>query len=370
MILTFYVCGRNVSRNRNYIKNALICILVYTLGLGLRFGRGYDYGHYIDVYIFDLEESQFLFTYFNQWLKSIGVGQHYFFLFYNLIEITCAFVFLYPYRKYAKYFFPLFMVATLHLNEYSIRQGLAFSFVFLCFFFYFKCYENGNLNIQKRKYILMSLLCAFVSYGIHSMTLIPLLLIFIISFFRKPISLYVSITGFLLAYYVFQNAFDITGFNQVLTFMANNDQKYSQYIEQSDMWFGASGFDERYNRNPFVKIFETVGNISLLLLAYKIIFKKYMNNRQTITLYNAFAIGIILQKTFMNFEILNRVAGTMSIFWYLPLGLVLYNRNDDIIRSCKILKFLLIWWSYEYLKYLFMCGDFCKFLWDTDFFII
>ena len=170
----------------------------------------------------------------------------------------------------------------------------------------------------------------------------------------------------MLSSYVFQNMFDLSGLNSIFSFMANQNEKYAQYIENSDIWFGAEGFSDRYTRNPIVKIFETLGNASLFYLGYNVINNHFQTNKQIITLYNVFVIGTIVQKFFQNFEILNRVCGTGVLFWFIPLGLILYYHRD--FYKYRLWLFLLIWWSYEYLKYLFMCGDMCHFLWETNYF--
>lgn len=368
MLATFYFCGKNISNGKNYLQNAIICIIIYSLGLGLRYGRGWDYKHYIDVYQHDLEETEIIFTYFNVFLKSIGVGPHYFFLVYNFIEIICALVFLMPYKKYATYIFPLFMIATLHLNEYSIRQGLAFSFIFLSLYLFFRFYGKFENFIKNSRLFCLFLVCIVIAYGIHSIALITIL--WMLSFaliIKKPLPYKVTIFAFVLVSYVFQNMFDFSGLNNIFFFMANQNEKYAQYIENSDFWFGSEGFNDRYTRNPIVKVFETFSNISLFYLGYKVIINRFQADRQIITLYNVFVTGTIAQKFFQNFEILNRVCGTGAMFWCIPLGIVLYYYKD--FNKYRLWLFLLIWWSYEYLKYLFICGDMCHFLWETNYFL-
>ena len=227
MLATFYVCGKDISNGKTYSKNVIICIIIYTLCLGLRYGRGWDYNHYIDVYKYNLEETEIVFTYFNVFLKKIGVGSHYFFLVYNLIEITCAFVFLYPFKKFARYIFPLFMIATLHLNEYSIRQGLAFSFVFLSLFLFFRFYDKLKGFVKHYKIFLLLIVCIAIAYGIHSVTIITLSWIFVFAIFiKKPLPYKITIFAFILASYVFQNMFDFSALNGIFSFMADQNEKY------------------------------------------------------------------------------------------------------------------------------------------------
>lgn len=369
ILITFCICGRNISNNKSYVRNAFMCILIYSLGLGLRYGRGFDYFHYIDIYNYDLEETQVVFTLFNTLLKSIGVGQYYIFVVYNFIEMACAMVFLFPFRRYAYWAFPLFMIATRHLNEYTIRQGFAFSFVFLLLYFFFKHFDNLKAVLKNAKFLILIGACLFVAYGIHSVAIITILWVTSFAIFiKKPLPYLWTIIALILASYVFQNMFDFSFANNLLAFMASQDDKFSQYVENSVQWFSADAASDRYTRNTIVKVAETFGIVSLFYLGSKVIKRRFSDNRQIITLYNVFVCGTILQKFFMNFEIVNRVSGTASLFWCIPLALVLYYRNDFKTSKDKVLLFFLIWWSYEYLKYLFMCGDMCQFLWDTPYF--
>ena len=132
LLLIFYYTGKEIAKGKSYWDNAILCIIAFTLALGLRYGRGDDYFHYQDFYVYGYDEGQqIVFTWINTISKWMGVGSYYCFLVYSFIEIVCAMIFLKRYRKFAQFLFPMFLIAVIHFNEYQIRQALGFSFVFL-----------------------------------------------------------------------------------------------------------------------------------------------------------------------------------------------------------------------------------------------
>lgn len=66
-----YWVGSQVSERKHYWKYCLLIILFFTLIEGVRYGRGVDYMHYVDVYKYDLEDNQILFTSLNRFLRSL-----------------------------------------------------------------------------------------------------------------------------------------------------------------------------------------------------------------------------------------------------------------------------------------------------------
>ena len=82
LIWIMYYMGSLICRGKNYWECCLLVIISFTLVEGVRYGRGVDYLHYVDVYNYDLENKQVLFTSINQFLKSLGVSAEYAFMVY------------------------------------------------------------------------------------------------------------------------------------------------------------------------------------------------------------------------------------------------------------------------------------------------
>ena len=68
--------------------------------MGTRYGRGYDYFHYVDVYLNGDPNSQYSFLLFNGLLKNIlGIGRYFIFYVYAIPFILCGFKFLKNFQK-------------------------------------------------------------------------------------------------------------------------------------------------------------------------------------------------------------------------------------------------------------------------------
>ena len=389
LLSVFYLVGGKISKGENWAENAIMCVIAFTLILGLRYGRGNDYFHYVDIYEYGYNEGQQLvFTWINGFLKLLGVGRYSFFLFYSFMEILCAMFFLKRYKKYAQYILPLFLIATIVFNEYQIRQALGFSFVLLCLDALFGIHHMKKVSLTSinREKLALVILYFTLAYSIHSACGYMLIIMILIYFlYQRTIPLKISIPVLLLATYFFSEWFDYSWLNPMLTQFVEDDERMSIYIENSDKWFSSEGMEEKYTRNPIVLVAEMAGTISLYILGSKVI-NKYVHRADACTMYNFFVIGSILQNAFRQLELLNRIGGDFAMFWFFPLSLVLYYRKDllgirfyikdmsgqlsyikRLAHNKKIYKVLmvcLLWYAYDYLKYLFMRGDMTLFIWD------
>lgn len=146
MLIVFIVTGRLISKDKkNYWKYAKWPVITFTLILGLRLNRGHDYIHYMEVYRYDLEKEQVLFTLFNHFLKSLDTGAHWIFIWYSGAFILGAMFFLKSIREYSKWVLPLFLISFTTFSEYMIRQafGYTFVFIFMLFMFNEKCLNTN-----------------------------------------------------------------------------------------------------------------------------------------------------------------------------------------------------------------------------------
>ena len=369
LFIVFVISGRKIANNNDLKIWTLFCIIIYTTILGLRYARGYDYFHYIDLYLNGYDEGeQKIFVFINYLLKKLGVGQYYIFVVYSLIEILCSFIFLKRYRNFGVYIIPLFMISTISFNEYSIRQALGFSFVWLCIANTLDLYNIIRNKDTKKIFVkLIKVLLFFtLSYSIHSVDgYLCIIMILIIFFSREPIPLKVSVPLLIFATYFFSRFFDFSWLNIFLNLFAG-DQRMAHYINNYDTWFSFDDYHDEitYTRNGIVLVFEMVGCISLLYFGKKTIINIY-HKHDAIAFYNFFVLGVILLNAFREVELLQRAARCLYIFWFFPLAIVLCHKKQIVKSSPESYMYLfLIWWSYDYLKYLFFRGEMTKFIWD------
>jgi len=368
LFLVFISAGLKISNGENYRGNAILCVVVFTLALGLRYARGNDYLHYQDIYVHGYDEgSQLAFSFINESFKFIGVSKYGIFIVYSFIEIVCSLIFLRRYRQYAQYMFPLFLIAVIVFDEYQIRQALGFSFVFLCLDSLTDIPEKWYRAIRKNlKPILRVIIYFTIAYSIHSAC--GYMLVIMIGFFlfyKRTIPLIISIPALLFSAYFFSEWFDFGWLNPILSQFAGEDERMSTYLEDSDVWFSAKGQDDKYVRNPYVLAAEMFGTISLYILGSKVI-NKYVKRADAFAMYNFFVIGTIILNAFRTLELLNRIGGDFAMFWFFPLTLVLYYRKKLYTNFFyKVISVFLLWYVYDYLKYLFMKGEMTKFIWDV-----
>lgn len=366
LLFLFAYSGNQIAKGNSYLFYSTLCVVSFTIVLGLRYARGNDYMHYVDLYTFGYDEGrQLVFTWINGMLKWFRVGKYHIFLFYSLIEIICAVIFLRKYRKYGDYIFPLFLIATIIFDEYQIRQALGFAFGFLCMDLAFRISSYNDIFLSKNiNKIIGAIVCFSISYSIHSVCGYMLIIIIGVHFLlRKAVPIYISIPALIFSVYFFSGWFDFSWLNPVLNTVAGNDERMSEYIEDSYKWFTEDAMKEQYIRNPIVLVFEICGTISLYYFGSRIV---NINKKQdSITFYNIFVIGTILLNAFRTLELLNRIGRDFALFWFFPLSVILYYRKNIIkTKMDKLLSTFLLWWVYDYLKYLFMRGDMTMFLWD------
>ena len=416
LLATYIVAGYNISKKGDFWASAWPCIIAFTFVMGSRYMRGNDYAHYCEVYAYDEEPTQRLFTIFNQFLRWIGVGRHFFYYFYSFIFAFCSMFFLKRFRRFSLCMFPLFLIAYIHFDEFMIRQALSYSFVFLYLIELFSIKLDSRINNQKQKekyiirkkkheldsrhiiqskklmvkkkvkntknffsrlltsdnfsHILCCIFFASIVISIHVANILVLVLAtFLYLFVRHPIPYYVSIPLLIFVAYLFNILFDFGYLNPILDMLSGQDEKIDSYTENSEFWFEEEAIDEKYSRNPIVLVFEILGNSALFYYGYEIIKYVRKNDRISCTLYNTYIIGTYIMVAFRNLEILNRIGYVYQLFWFYPLCLVLYyfpKCKFSLIK--KLILCFLIFFMYSYLKYLFFKeGGMTLFLWDSPY---
>lgn len=369
LIFAFYVCGNYVSiKKNNYWLGALVAIIMFVIVTGIRYNRGNDYQHYIDVYLNDTEDGQLLFTLFNQLCREVfAVSEYFIFSIYGIIFAICAMIFFKPLKLYAKYTFPLFIISFQFFEEYQIRQAFSYSFVFL--------YMNElffKTNHKKRTKIVLCVIYAIISFSIHSANILYL---FVLSlsyvFFKKKIPLTISIPLYLFASYLFAKYVDLSPIQNVVILLGNYDSKFAQYAEHADHWFGEGGFVDEWSRNPIVKHIETLANVSLIYWGHYSISKLGFNfkyERVFTTLYNMFVVGVIGRMAFLNWELLARMSELFMHFWFIPLISLIIEVKDHTIKLNFIQRISLLFLpflAYEHLKLIFASEPHLTlYLWD------
>lgn len=352
LLLVFIIAGINVSCRRPFWSNALTCCFFFVLIVGSRYGRGNDYGHYVDVFIHDEDIKQPFFRMVNTFFREVLlIGKYTIFYVYAIPFILCGFKFLKNFAVYAKWLFPLFLMSMLYFEEYEIRQALSFSFVFLFLDEFISNDTNGKKIVWCGAWTLLV-------FSLHTANIF-----FIICFLgvyygcRSVIPWKIAIPALLFTSYFFADYYDISLLQPILNLLSGTNAKFSHYIEgnAAESWFGDSALQLENARNPVIKILDFLAHSSLFYLAYKTLNDRNLANKQLVlTMTNIYVIGDIARQAFLYLELLNRMSGMLQRMWIFPFAIVMiytsFHRLNGIEKMAYLLTFFLF---YDYAKYLF-----------------
>lgn len=361
LLLVFIAVGNKVTFGKKE-KYIWICVVAFTFVLGSRYLRGNDFLRYQHSFLYDDDESQIIFTAFNCFLRSIGIGKYYFLYVYSIPFIVCALTFLRNLRPYAYYLFPAFLLAFIFFDEYCIRQALGFSFVFMYMHHLFRPEEKVCIY---KKWV-WCLFYAVLAYGIHSVNVLSIVIVtcaYFISF--TTISWKISIPGYILAAFYLGLFFDWSYLENGLILLGGISDKFSVYTDRSSLFFSENAFQEEYSRSLLGQILSAVSHCSLFYLGYKTI-KKKCNSRMYCTLFNVYVIGTILDVGFWNYELIRRVFDPILAFWCFVISFVWVHRKEMQYSLFERLLMFAIPLPFirDYLSYLLERGEMTLFIWD------
>lgn len=369
LLYIFIKAGKNISNKSNYWRNASWCIAAFTFIQGCRFARGNDYHSYSQLFYNGINEENPFFSYINEFLKNIGINQYSCFLVYALVFILCAMIFMYDYRKYAKYMFPLFLGGFLLFEEYMIRQAFSYSFFFLYlkYLFRIRITKISDINSNKKN-ILLCILFAIITLAIHTGNIINIFVVTVLFlFWKKPFKPWYSIPLYIFCVYILPNIFNFSWLTPILNFAAEANDRAAEYVSNSEYWFSTEGQNDIYTKNKILEFIQVTASSSVIYLGYKLIKYKFPNNRVLITILNVFIIGLCIESSFVNLEILYRIGLVMDRIGYFLIPVIVYYKPYKINLVQKILYLSLFWFMYYYVKYIFFSEEISMFIWDTPY---
>lgn len=418
LLFIFASMGRFVAKGGSYKFSSGVCTIAFTLVLGSRYMRGNDYAHYVDVFNQRTETGQHLFTYLNDFLAAIGIDAYGSFFVYAFIFASCLFYLLRRFKTYATFIFPLALIALIFFHEYMIRQALSFSFIFLFIDQLFRDDtdsndaikmedENSNQHIltyanyisdssneielipqeeniqapcitsksQDKKEriinpqkILLCIVYALAAYSIHSANIFVLIviLLFWLTMREHTIPFYISIPAMLFGALYLNKNLNLEEIAPYINLLQGTDEKLDYYIENSNIWFGDEGISNIYTRNDLILIFELWGNGLLFWMSDKMARQIKLSAIFAVSL-NTVIVGNFIMMTFRELEIVHRMGYVLTILWFIPLAICLVLIKDFNFKNWeKVLLIGLVWWLYEYFKYLFLRSEgMTSFLWDV-----
>ena len=295
---------------------ALVPILMYTLITGSRFGWGNDYFWYWAQFENpEFTNDQMAFKWLNLFIYYIGMNYVGAFMVYAFIFIVCAFVFTRSFGEYSTYMYCFLIPALLFTSTNTIRQGVATSFIFLALVF-----------LKNKKWIYLCIV-VIIAYYIHSAAILPFVAL-IGSFFvlKKPIHYAISIPLFLFFTFVY-NPLYTTYLADFLEKYVNIGGKFQAYIDNSEAWFGENAINLGYVPGKFALFFSSLFYIAICYLGYQALQIRY--DRRIVYIYNVVVASNIICYAVNLFEILSRIVQSMQMFYFVPVGYILYVYFND-----------------------------------------
>ena len=347
LFIVYAFWGKN-NANRSgatFWVAAIIPISLYIFVTGSRYGWGNDYLWYRVQYEFAIyDPTQIVFNWLNQFLTLIGFNYVGAYMIYAFIFIILVLVFLRSYGEPSMYMYCFLVPATMYISCHTIRQGIGMAFVFLALTFF-----------HHRKWLFIAF-AIMIAYYFHSSTIITLAALFGIFFvLKRPIPYWISIPLYLYFAFVF-NVEKVAFIADLLSNYITLDNKFQNYIDGSDKWFGTEAINEQWIQSTSALLMSSFFWISLFYLGYRAL--KIRENKQVLYIYNTVVLGAIIARAVYLYEIFRRLTSPMEMFYFVPLGYVFYVyfqdcKQPEYIRLRKhfrvgitfILAYLFMYWG-------------------------
>lgn len=365
MLLLAYVYDRQCRATNNiqmsYGRNAS-AVTLFFLGIlfviteGLRYGRGVDQlGNYGPFYQHCMnakawfQEFETLFVWINQAVYSIDPFRDVLpfgiiFVVYALIFFVCLYTYYKDKKKETKLFLVLAILATNYITEWTIRQGVSFSFILLGLHY---------LEQKRWKWMLGAMIIAF---SIHHGNILAIVLPVVFYYFLndKVIPWKISVPLFIVMEYtmqvsVFQNFIQTLSGYLDFSVLAGN---FSGYMQDSMLEHEADAAEE-WTRGTITQLLTVLFYSSVLLVGSEAC---KVNNKVTY-IYNAFVVGIMVFEPFRLAGSITRMFNVLSCLWFVPISYAIYNYKqiNHINKLAKWAFLLIICYLFSYyVRYVFL----------------
>ena len=338
---------------------------VFVVTEGLRYGRGVDQcGNYGPFYLHCMnakawfQDFETLFIWINQAVYKIDPFSDVWpfgsiFIVYAIIYFVCLYIYYKDKKKETKLFLAIAILATNYITEWTIRQGVSFSFLLLGLHYL----EQG-----KWKWMLGAMVVAF---SIHHGNILAISLPVVFYFFlnKKPIPWKITVPLFIILEYTMQVSVfqyfiqSISGYLDLSSFGGN----FGGYMQDSALEHEAEAAED-WTRGSLTQLLTVVFYSSLLILGAEVSKLKI----KTTYIYNAFVIGIMIFEPFRLAGSITRMFNVLSCLWFIPLAYALFN-SKQLIKSSKFVR-----WSFVgvalyivsyYGRYIFMNPE-ATYIWN------
>lgn len=339
-----------ISNGRNASAVTLFFLgTIFVITEGLRYGRGVDQlGNYGPFYLHCMnakawfQEFETLFVWVNQVVYNIDPFRNalpfgVIFIVYALIFFICLYTYYKDKKKETKLFLVIAILATNYITEWTIRQGVSFSFILLGLHY---------LEQKRWKWMLGAMIIAF---GIHHGNILAIVL---------PIVFYYFLNDKVIPWKITVPLFIVLEYTMQVSVFQNFIQAISGYLDLSSLGGNLGGYmqdnaleheaeaAEEWTRGTMTQLLTVLFYSSLLLVGAEVCKKK---NKVTY-IYNAFVVGIMIFEPFRLAGSITRMFNVLSCLWFIPIAYAIYNyklinRNNKYVKwaflviVCYLLSF-------------------------------
>lgn len=338
---------------------------IFVITEGLRYGRGVDQcGNYGPFYLHCMnakawfQEFETLFVWLNQSVYKIdpfrdALPYGIIFVVYALIFFICLYTYYKDKKKETKLFLVLAILATNYITEWTIRQGVSFSFILIGLHY---------LEQKRWKWMLGAMIIAF---SIHHGNILAMVLPVVFYYFLndKVIPWKVTVPLFIVLEYTMQVSV-FQDFIQMISGYLNlssSDVTLVGYM-QDDALAREADASEDWTRGTVTQLLTVLFYSSALLVGSEVC---KVNNKVTY-IYNAFVVGIMIYEPFRLAGSITRMFIALSCLWFVPVSYAIYNYKQ-IYHNNKMVKWsflLIICYLFSYYgRYVFLNAE-AKYTWN------
>lgn len=315
MLLILWQSGKALRKSNSLLSAASItAILAFTLNEGLRFGRGYDYSWYWQMYDFigngvDVNH-EIVFTSICRVLNFFNLPFQSLILVSSFVFVLAAILLVRNMKEITSIVLPLFLYFPLLSFENMVRWYFAYSFFIIGLSFYLK--EDRKTSL----YIIFNIIACSIHYAFIP---IPFIVFFICNYRKPLLHPLLSLSLFYAIYFFFETEFMLR-FVSYIDIIAAYSPIFSSYANNAEYWL-TGGFGGN-KVSGVIGIGEMCYYSILVILGYLII-KRY-NKQSYIISYNLFLIGLLGNPIGHKIELLDRYIQVFIYFHPIVLSYILY----------------------------------------------
>ena len=353
-----FVWSKANSLHRKQFSIIFALLFIFVVGSRI-WGPDYEWYNYKVDHPNDLDvkEDELGFQWLNSLIRFVGLnGDGAFYIYALILMIGMVFV-INSFKCNWRYMCLLVIPAILLETSIHIRQGIAFSFALISYYF---------LRKDKKAW---AIVFAIVAFNIHKIIIVLFLIAFVAFLLsKKKIPVWTIISAYTIATFLPQ-VLNLDSIMQYLNFIQIGG-KYSGYIDDSERWFSEDASNMEWKQGTLALILSYLYDVAMFLVVN--IYLKKEENKEIRILFYMFAIGAVFIKFFFLNELLRRTFTMPYMVYFVPVGFALSYLSAKfriILSKAEIKVFifsvgLIILYNILYWGRFILMNKDCKFLWS------